>query len=92
MSVLLAAALTFALTCHALALLLALVRLLRGPRAQDRVLALDMLYVNGLLVTLLLGLRYQSDVYFEVALLMAALGFVGSMAMVKFLLRGEVIE
>lgn len=92
MSSLLTAALAFALACHGLAMLLALARLLRGPRAQDRVLALDVLYVNGLLVTLLLGLRLQSDVYVEVALLMAALGFVGSLAMVKFLLRGEVIE
>jgi len=92
MSPLLTAALAFGLGCHALAMLLTLARLLQGPTAQDRVLALDYLYVNGLLVTLVLGMRYQSTVYFEVALLIAALGFVGSMAMVKFLLRGEVIE
>ena len=69
-----------------------LVRLLRGPTAQDRVLALDCMYLNAMLVMLVLGLLYDSTHYFEAALLMAILGFVGSVAMAKFLLRGEVIE
>ena len=69
-----------------------LVRLLRGPTAQDRVLALDCMYLNAMLVMLVLGLLYDSTHYFEAALLMAILGFVGSVAMPKFLLRGEVIE
>ncbi len=92
MSPLLSGALSFGVSCHALAMRLTLRRLLQGPTAQDRVLALDYLYVNGMLATLVLGMRYQSTMYFEGALLIAALGFVGSMAMVKFLLRGEVIE
>lgn len=92
MSPLLSAALSFGLACHALAMLLTLGRLLEGPTAQDRVLALDYLYVNGMLATLVLGMLYRSTMYFEVALLIATLGFVGSMAMAKFLLRGEVIE
>ncbi|MFL6580550.1 MAG: K+/H+ antiporter subunit F [Burkholderiales bacterium] len=71
---------------------LALVRLLRGPSAQDRVLALDFMYVNSMLAMLALGIRYASDVYFEAALLIALFGFVSSSAMAKFLLRGEVIE
>jgi multicomponent K+:H+ antiporter subunit F len=80
------------LACYAVAMTLALLRLLRGPSAQDRVLALDYLYVNGMLVVLVLGIRYASNMYFEAALLMALFGFVGSAAMAKFLLRGEVIE
>ena len=67
-------------------------RLLRGPRAQDRVFALDLLYLHALLVVLVLGIRYRSDVYFEAALLIALSSFASSAAMAKFILRGEVIE
>jgi len=84
--------LRFALGCLTVAMLLALGRLLLGPRGQDRVLALDALFVEAMLVILALGLEYQSSSYFEAALLIALFGFVGSTAMSKFLLRGEVIE
>ena len=69
-----------------------LVRILRGPSAQDRVMGMDCLYVNGMLLILLLGLQHASAFYFEAAMLIALFGFVGSTAMAKFLLRGEVIE
>jgi multicomponent K+:H+ antiporter subunit F len=85
-------AVTFASLCFALALLLAVVRLLRGPAAQDRVLALDVLYVNGLLLLLVLGVRSLSSAYFDMALLIALFGFAGTVALAKFLLRGEVVE
>ena len=85
-------AIVVALLCYALAMALALVRLLRGPSAQDRVLALDFLYVNGLLIVLALGIRLSTPWYFEAALLIALFGFLGSAALAKFLLRGEVIE
>ena len=83
---------TFALGCYAFASILVLVRLMRGPRAQDRVSALDLLYFHAMLVMLVLGIRHQSDAYFEAALLIALFGFVSSSAMTKFILRGEVIE
>ena len=67
-------------------------RLMRGPQAQDRVLALDTFYVNGMLSLLMLGMRSSSTVYVDVSLLIALFGFVGSVALAKFLLRGEVIE
>ncbi|CAM4227148.1 K+/H+ antiporter subunit F [Comamonas aquatilis] len=70
----------------------AVVRLLKGPHAQDRVLALDCMYLNGMLVMLVMGILYDSTNYFEAALLIALFGCVGSTAMAKFLLRGEVIE
>jgi multicomponent K+:H+ antiporter subunit F len=92
MTSLLTVAISFALGCYALASLLVLVRLLTGPRAQDRVFALDLLYLHALLVTLVLGIREGSDVYFEAALLISLFGFVSSSAMAKFILRGEVIE
>jgi multicomponent K+:H+ antiporter subunit F len=67
-------------------------RVLRGPRAQDRVLALDTLYVNAAVMLLLFGIRSGSTTYFEAALLIALFGFVSTVALAKFLLRGEVIE
>jgi multicomponent K+:H+ antiporter subunit F len=92
MSDTLAWAIFFALCCYVLAMSLTLVRLLNGPSAQDRIQALDYLYICGMLVILVLGLRYSSDMYFEAALLIALFGFVSSSALAKFLLRGEVIE
>ena len=85
-------ALKLALLLLAVAMLCALYRLLAGPTAQDRITALDCLYINGMLMMLVLGINYASAVYFEAAMLIALFGFVGSTALAKFLLRGEVIE
>lgn len=82
----------FALGCFAISIGIATLRLLRGPDITDRVLALDTMYVNGLLLLLALGIKFNVSVYFDIALLLALFGFVGSVAMAKFLLRGEVIE
>jgi multicomponent K+:H+ antiporter subunit F len=76
----------------ALAMGAALLRILRGPRAQDRVVGLDTLYVNAMLLLLTYGIASGSTLYFEAALIIALLGFVGTVALAKFLLRGEVIE
>jgi multicomponent K+:H+ antiporter subunit F len=67
-------------------------RALRGPRAQDRVVGLDALYLNGMLLLLAFGIRSGTAIYFEAALIIAILGFVGTAALAKFLMRGEVIE
>jgi len=85
-------ALKLALFLLAVAMLCAVTRLLIGPTAQDRVMALDCLYINGMLMMLILGINYTSNVYFEAAMLIALFGFLGSTAVAKFLLRGEVIE
>jgi multicomponent K+:H+ antiporter subunit F len=85
-------AIGFAQLCFVLAMAFAVVRLLRGPRAQDRVLALDTFYVNGMMTLLVLGIRSGTTIYFDIALLIALFGFVGSIALSKFLLRGEAIE
>ncbi|BAI75417.1 hypothetical protein AZL_c01240 (plasmid) [Azospirillum sp. B510] len=67
-------------------------RILRGPRAQDRVLGLDTLYVTATMLLLTFGIRTASMLYFEAALIIALLGFVSTAALAKFLMRGEVIE
>jgi multicomponent K+:H+ antiporter subunit F len=89
---LLNAALATAQALIALAMICATVRLLRGPRAQDRVLALDTLYVDAMLLVLTFGMREASTVYFEAALVIGMIGFVSTAAFAKFLMRGEVIE
>jgi Multisubunit Na+/H+ antiporter, MnhF subunit len=83
---------SFALICFVLAMCLSVYRMTTGPSVADRVLALDCMYINGMLVLLTLGLRFHSPLYFDIALLICMFGFVGSVAMAKFLLRGEVIE
>ena len=82
----------FAGGCCIAAMSLALYRMFRGPSAQDRVLAFDSFYVSGMMLLLILGIRSGSTVYFDMALLIALFGFVGTVALARFLLRGEVIE
>lgn len=75
-----------------LALLLNLWRLLRGPSLPDRILALDTMYINSIALIILYGLLMKTPLYFEAALLIAMLGFVSTVAVCKFLLRGDIIE
>jgi multicomponent K+:H+ antiporter subunit F len=75
-----------------LALLACTWRAWRGPAAEDRVLALDTLYVNAMLLVVTFGIRNSTSLFFEAALVMGLLGFVTTAALAKFLLRGEVIE
>lgn len=76
----------------ALAMCLCVFRMVRGPRAQDRILSLDALYLCAMLQLLAFGVRTGSTVYFETALIIGMLGFVTTVALAKFLMRGEVIE
>ena len=89
---LLAAAVISAQILLVLAMSFALFRMMRGPRAQDRVLGLDTFYVNGMLLLVTIGVRTGSALYFEASLIIALLGFAGTVALSKFLMRGEVIE
>jgi multicomponent K+:H+ antiporter subunit F len=75
-----------------LAMCLSVARMVRGPRAQDRVLGLDTLYVTAMLLLVTVGVRTGSPLYFEASLIIALLGFAGTVALSKFLMRGEVIE
>ncbi len=69
-----------------------LYRLVRGPDLTDRILALDTMGINTIALIVLFGIRSATTAYFEVALLLALLGFVGTVALCKFLLRGDIIE
>ena len=85
-------ALATAQVALALAALLAGWRILRGPRAQDRVLGLDALYMTAMLLFLVTGLRSGSPFFFEAAMVIGFMGFASTVALAKFLIRGEVIE
>ncbi len=76
----------------ALSMLLSLYRLLRGPSYPDRILAVDTLFVNTVAVLLVLGIILRTSLYFEAVLLIAMMGFVGTCALAKFLLRGDIME
>ena len=92
MSTMFAWSVTEAQTLLGFAMGCATFRVLWGPRAQDRVLGFDSLYVNTMLLLLVFGIGSGSTLYFEAALIVALLGFVSTVALGKFLLRGEVIE
>lgn len=85
-------ALAIAFTLLAVALLLNLWRALRGPDLTDRIVALDTLYVNAVALLMVDGIYLGSAVYFEAALLIAMTGFIGTVALCKYILRGDIIE
>lgn len=85
-------ALTAAFALVGAAFVLSFLRLIKGPDATDRILALDTLYINAIAILVLLGIHLASPLYFEAALLIALMGFVGTVALAKFLLRGDIIE
>jgi multicomponent K+:H+ antiporter subunit F len=86
------AVLPWAAVLFALALALNLLRLARGPGVADRILALDTLYINTLALLVLLGMLLGTFAYFEAALVVALLGFVGTVALAKFAARGDIVE
>ncbi|WP_108815518.1 K+/H+ antiporter subunit F [Loktanella sp. Alg231-35] len=83
-----------AITFIALALgqIMSMVRLVLGPTSGDRILALDTMVINALGLVIVLGIHQGVQIYFEVALLIAMLGFVSTVAMARFILRGDIIE
>ncbi len=81
-----------ALAMLALAMLLCLFRLLRGPHTADRIIALDTLYINALAGLMVAGVRLEDPTFFDAAVVIGMLGFVGTVALAKFLLRGDIIE
>ncbi len=85
-------ALNFALGAVSVAMGLCAWRLLRGPEVTDRLLALDTLYINAVALVILLGLRWQTALLFEAALIVAMLGFVSTVALARYLSRGDVVE
>ena len=80
------------LACTLAALLLAVARLVRGPSLPDRALALDTLYINAIALIILYGIWQGTELFFEIALLIAVLGFVSTVAVAKYMLRGDIIE
>lgn len=72
--------------------ILCMVRLIIGPTSADRILALDTMAINALGLVVIIGIRHGTQIYFEIAMLIAMLGFVSTVALARFLLRGDIIE
>ncbi|WP_120499193.1 K+/H+ antiporter subunit F [Roseovarius sp. EL26] len=85
-------ALIIAFVALALGQILSMVRLLLGPTSADRILALDTMVINALGLVVVLGIHQGQQIYFEVSLLIAMLGFVSTVALARFMLRGDIIE
>lgn len=85
-------ALIVAFITLALGQILSMVRLVLGPTPGDRILALDTMVVNALGLVIVLGIHQGLQIYFEVSLLIAMLGFVSTVAVARFVLRGDIIE
>ncbi len=88
----LSTAVTLAFALVAASLALTLWRLLWGPDKPDRILALDTLYVNSIALLVLYGIYLNTALYFEAAILIAMMGFLSTVALCKYLLRGDIIE
>ena len=91
-SFLLEIALVVAFIALALGQILSMVRVVIGPTPGDRILALDTMVVNALGVVVVIGIHQGLQIYFEVSLLIAMLGFVSTVALARFILRGDIIE
>ncbi|AVV33869.1 MAG: K+/H+ antiporter subunit F [Cobetia sp.] len=85
-------ALWISIALFAASLVLNVFRLAIGPDLPDRILAVDTMYVNSIALIVLFGIQLNSKSYFEAALLIAMLGFVSTVAVCKYLLRGDIIE
>jgi multicomponent K+:H+ antiporter subunit F len=85
-------ALVIAFIFITLAQLLNLYRLFKGPSLPDRILALDTMYINALALFVLLGIFFDTTTYFEAALIIAVMGFIGTVATSKYLMRGNIVE
>lgn len=85
-------AVIFSLYAVGLAMLMSLWRLLRGPTVPDRILALDTLYINTIALLILFGMHLESSIYFEAALIIAMLGFVGTVMLSKYVIRRDIVE
>ncbi len=75
-----------------IAQVMAMARLVMGPSAGDRILALDTMVINAIGLIVLLGISQGSQVFFEVGLIIAMLGFISTVALCRFILRGDIIE
>lgn len=85
-------AISIAMGLFTLAWLLNLCRLIVGPTLPDRALALDTMYINSIALIVLYGIQVDSKLYFEAAMLIALIGFVSTVAVAKYVTRGDIIE
>ena len=71
-----------------LGILLCLLRLLLGPSAPDRAVAVDTTATVTTALLVVLGFAFRRYVYLDVALVYAVLTFIGALAIARYLERG----
>jgi multicomponent Na+:H+ antiporter subunit F len=71
----------------AVAALLTLVRLVKGPTIADRVVATDLFLTYLVIATAVLAARTEQGIYLEVMLVVAIVGFLGTAMVARFIER-----
>jgi multicomponent Na+:H+ antiporter subunit F len=84
--------LTIALSLFILAILLALYRIIRGPSMPDRVVALDMIGVNLISAVAVFSVALETRAFLEVILIVGILAFISTIALARFVERGDIVE
>ncbi len=85
------AAVVVALASSAAGVLLCAIRAVRGPSMFDRVLAFDCIVLNLLAATLLLSMLLETSAFMDVVLVVALLGFLGTISLAAYL-EGTLVE
>lgn len=77
-------ALNVVLPLLAVAVLLAFVRLVRGPSLPDRIVALDLMATFGIGIMAVYSIATQQPVYLDVAIVVALISFLGTVAFARY--------
>jgi len=78
-----------ALVTLGVALLIAVVRLVKGPTLQDRVVAMDLIGVLVVGLIVVLAASTQVPATLDAAIVIALIGFVGTVAYATYVERGH---
>lgn len=76
----------------ALSSLLLIIRLIKGPSIPDRAISLDAIGINLIGITAIISVVLNTNAFLDVILLLGILAFIGTVAIAKFLEKGEIIE
>jgi multicomponent Na+:H+ antiporter subunit F len=62
------------------AMILALIRLFKGPESTDRIIALDLIASIVVAFSLLFSILFKNEVYFDIAIVITLVSFIGTIA------------
>ena len=70
-------------------MVLSTIRIIIGPATEDRLIGLNLVFGNVLAVLVVLAVRQNQALYLDVALVYAILGYIGTLAIARYLKKGE---